>query len=258
VDTIPAWLIALMLLVGIFLFYSIGRQLGEYQRRHNPEAKSDGIGPLEGALLGLLALLLSFTFGMSASRYDVRRSLAVKEANALGTAILRADVYPDSIRRVFRKDLQQYLEVRIAYYEARHNPVKIKKTLEEGAVISTRIWNTATAYARQSATTMPHSMMIPALNEVIDIVTSREAARMSSVPALIIFLLMILCLMGSCIIGYSRKEKKNDWIVLTIYSIMTVITIFTILDLDRPRRGLIKTSVENHMILELRSLFTSE
>src|SRR5258706_15025858 len=132
--------IAIALLIGIFVFYLAGVRLGNYQKKYNPDAKAEGVGPLEGALLGLLALLLSFTFSMSASRYDTRRSLLIQEANDIGTVVLRADMYADSIRREFRKDLQQYLELRIAYYDAGSDEVKIKKALTDASEISNRIW----------------------------------------------------------------------------------------------------------------------
>jgi surface polysaccharide O-acyltransferase-like enzyme len=97
--------------------------------------------------------------------------------------------------------------------------------------------------------------MIPALNDMIDVVTSRDSARLARVPDPIFWLLIILTLLGSLIIGYSKKEKKNDWIVLSIYSLMTVITIYTIIDLDRPRQGIIKTDTAHQKIIELRNLF---
>ncbi len=251
-----ALFIAVALLIGILFFYLAGVRLGNYQKQNNPDAKAEGVGPLEGALLGLLALLLSFTFSMSASRYDTRRSLIIQEANNIGTAILRADMYPDSIRLEFRKDLQLYLETRIAYYNAGNNEGNISKALADAAKIADRTWQRATRLSRESTATIPHSLMLPALNDMMDVVTSRDAARLASVPDPIIWLLIILTLLGSLIIGYSKKEKKNDWIILFMYSLITVITIYTILDLDRPRQGIIKTDKAHQKIMELRSYFT--
>lgn len=247
--------LAVALFAGILIFYLAGVQLGNYQKKNNPDAKADGVGPLEGSLLGLLALLLSFTFSMSASRYDTRRSLLIQEANCIGTTVLRADMYPDSIRAEFRKDLQQYLETRISYYNANSDEVKVSKTLSDAAIISKRIWQRATGLSKKSSATIPHSQMITSLNEMIDVVTTRDAARLARVPDPIIWLLVILTILGSLIIGYSKKEKKNDWIVLSIYSLMTVITIYTIIDLDRPQQGIIKTATAHQKIIELRSLF---
>ena len=115
---------------------------------------------------------------MSASRYDTRRSLLIEEANNIGTAVLRADMYPDSIRLEFRKNFQQYLETRIDYYTAGNDEIKIQKTISDAAKITAHIWQRATALSKGSATTLPHSLMIPALNNMIDVVTSRDTARL--------------------------------------------------------------------------------
>ena len=151
-------MITIILFIGILIFYIAGAWLGNYQKKNNPAAKAEGVGPLEGALLGLLALLLSFTFSMSASRYDTRRSLLIEEANNIGTAVLRADMYPDSIRLDFRKDFQQYLETRIDYYTAGNDEIKIQKTITDAAKISAHIWQRATALSLESSTTLPTAL----------------------------------------------------------------------------------------------------
>ncbi len=250
-----SYIIAILLFIFILLFYVLGTIVGYHQKIKKPEAKSDGVGPLEGALLGLLALMLSFTFSMTASRYDKRIELTIHEANDISTAILRADLYPDSIRTVFRNDFKQYIEARIAYNNAGNNKLLIDKWLAESEIISGRIWTTAANAANSSKLAMPHSVMVPALNNMIDVVTSREAARISRVPDLIMWLLIVLNLLGSFTIGYSKNVKRKDWIILSIYTIMTVATIFTILDLDRPSRGIITTKPWNDKIVELRKLF---
>ena len=108
--------LVIVLFICILLFNLIGAKVSNYIKKHNPDAKTVGTGPLENALLGLLALLLSFTFGLSSSRFDARRSLIVQESNNIGTVILRCDLYPDSIRTELRNDLQKYVEARITYY----------------------------------------------------------------------------------------------------------------------------------------------
>lgn len=254
-NNISTAVISLVLFAGIVIFYLSGVWLGNYQKKNNPDAKAEGVGPLEGALLGLLALLLSFTFSMSASRYDTRRSLIIQEANNISTVFLRTDLYPDSTRLVFKKELRQYLEARIHYYNVGNDELNISNTINDAGKISDRIWQHAARLERESTSAIPHNLMIPALNNMIDVVTSRDAARLARVPEPIIWLLIILTLLGSLIIGYSKKEKKNDWIVFFIYSLMTVITIYTIIDLDRPLRGIIKTDSAHQKIAELRKLF---
>ena len=96
-------------------------------------SKDKSIGALEGSLLGLLALLLSFTFSMSSSRHERRVQVIVEEANDIGTAVLRADLYPDSIRNEFRKDFKAYIESRILFYTSKTDLAAVNKTLEESS-----------------------------------------------------------------------------------------------------------------------------
>jgi hypothetical protein len=252
---LPLLLIVFIVFASILLFYFAGVKIADYKRLHNPESKAEGIGPLEGALLGLLSLLLSFTFGMSASRFDARRSLIVHEANDIGTVILRADMYPDTARTLFRKDLQEYVETRIAYYASTDDNV-IHHALLSAEKISGAIWERSVQLSKKSPDFVRDNQMIPAINAMMDIVISRDASRLAKVPGLITFLLITLTIMGGFIVGYSKKTKKNDWIILALYSLMTVMTIYTILDLDRPRRGNIQTADPHKKINELRNYFS--
>ena len=251
---IPLLLIVIILLVSIFLFYLLGVKIGNDKKRHNPDAKAKGIGPLEGALLGLLSLLLSFTLSMSASRYDSRRTIIVQEANDISTVISLADLYSDSIRTAFRKDLKQYVTARIAYYDATTG-ITINQELSNASITSARIWERAAALSKKQPEYSRDMLMLPAISTMTDIVTSRDAGRLATVPGLIIYLLIILTILGSFIVGYSKKESKNDWIILTMYALMTGMTIYTILDLDQPRSGLIQTNSPHEKIIELRELF---
>ena len=254
--SIPTLAISGIIFICIIFFYLTGVWVSRLQKKNNPDAKAEGVGPFEGALLGLLALLLSFTFNMSASRYDTRRALLIQESIYISTVLSCADLYPDSSRREFRKDLQQYIEARILYYNAGTiDEVKIARTLHDAAKISNRIWQRAAHLSKESSAAVPYNLMLSALNDMTGVVTNRDAARLARVPEPIIWLLFILTFLGSLIIGYSKKEKKNDWVVLSIYSLMTVITIYIIIDLDRPQRGIIKTDTAHHKIVTLRNLF---
>ena len=255
--TTPVWLITFTLFANVFLFYLLGSKTGRYIKSKRPESKADGIGPLEGALLGLLSLLLGFTLSQSASRYDTRRALIIHEANDIGTAILRSDMYQDSIKIQFKNDLKEYVETRIAYYET-IDEGEISKSLSEAEKISDRIWDRVVISSKKNPDFVRDNQMIPAVNSMIDIVNNRDAGRLARVPDPIIYLLMILTVLGSFIIGYAKKENKIDWIILTLYSVMTIATIFVILDIDRPRRGFIQTSVPHEKINQLRNLFHAE
>lgn len=248
---VPALLLAAGLFLGINLSYMAGLKVRNYRIAHDPGFEPTGLGPLEGALLGLLSLLLAFTFNQSASDFATHRDLLVTESNAIETAIWRADLYPDSLRALFRADFKEYIASRIDYYEARTDEDRIRASRQRAEVTASRIWRRAADASRLSGESLRSSQMLPAINAIIDAEARREDARRGHVPDPILALLFGLCLAGSFIVGYANKSRKIDWVVLLSYSLMTVMTVYIILDLDRPRRGLIETSAAHQNLITI-------
>ncbi len=252
---IPSSLLVGILFVGILLFYLLGLRTRQFRMKKDPSYSPDGVGPLEGAVLGLLSLLLAFTFNQSASHYDVRRELIIEEGNDIGTALFRSALYPDSLKLAFRNDFKDYIMARIAYYEAGTDEDTILAALHQANEISTRIWQRASHISRLPGDATRSMQMIPAINNMIDAMSKREEARKKHVPESILWLLFLLCLTGSFIVGYASKSGKIDYVILCTYSLMTILTIYFILDLDRPRRGIITTSSAHENIRGLLNYF---
>jgi hypothetical protein len=250
----PTIVVAIILFILLIVFYLIGFRLRNQIIKSNPEQTIGDLSQINGTLLGLLALLLAFTFSMSNSRYDTRRELVIEEANNIGTVILRTDIYPDSVRQVLRTHLHDYVEARIAFYQA---GMDIEKTVEayvKANEISGKIWSAVAAYAKIDNITTRTSELIPALNAMIDITTTRRAAGESTIPDSIMYFLFLLCLCSAFLLGYDHKNKF-DWIVVIGFAIMLSATVFTIIDMDRPRSGLIDMDKPNQKIIELREMF---
>ena len=243
-----------MIIIMLVFFYAGYRVRKIFIVRHK---KFDGksFGAAEGSLLGLLALLLSFTFGMSSSKHDYRLKVIVEEANDIGTAILRADLYPDSIRNVFRHDFKNYVESRIEFFAAGKDTARIYKSLRTSYTIQQSLWNRATELGQDQSNFSRTSQMIPALNTMIDVVTTRNAANLEKVPELIIYVLFLLCFTSAFMLGYSAGIKP-DLIIVTGFVLMISITVYLILDLDRPRSGTITMDSVNQNIANLRNMFT--
>jgi hypothetical protein len=250
----PTVVIALAMFILLIGFYILGYRLRSRTIQKDKDYVVEDLGAINGTLLGLLALLLAFTFSMSNSRYDTRRQSIIEEANAIGTTILRTDIYPDSMRQVLRSHLKDYVEARIEFYEAGMDVKEMVKKFKKASGISSQLWSIAATYARQDDITTRTSEFIPALNTMIDMTTTRRAAGEATVPDLIIYLLFILCWCSAFLLGYDRKNKF-DWIVVIGFALMLSITLFTIIDLDRPRSGFINMDKANEKIVELRELF---
>lgn len=248
-----AWIIALLLFILMVISSFVGNKIGNYIRH-----KKDTINkPTEtSGLLALLFFLLAFTFGMSGDRYDSRRKIVVEEANNIGTAILRSDLYPDSTRTLFRKDFKEYVEARISFHEVGANANEILKADSISQVISSKLWRRASNLAKDPTYLAATQQMIPALNSMIDIATSRLAGEKAKVPQSILIMLFFLALISAFYNGYSEGRKgRIDWLVQIGFCLLVSLVILFTLDLDRPRRGFVNLDVPNQTIIDLRKNF---
>jgi hypothetical protein len=177
VYSMPATVLVFALFVGINLAYSAGLKGRGIRMKREPAFESGGLGPLEGALLGLLSLPLAFTFNQSATDFATHPNLIVTASNAIEAAIWRADLYPDSMRAAFRRDFRDYIATRIDYYEARTDEDKIRAVRHKADEISGRIWVRAAEIAR-SGEPLGSGQMLPAINAIIDAEARREDARL--------------------------------------------------------------------------------
>jgi len=248
-----AWVIALLLFILMLLSSFLGKQTGNYIRKKN---NSEEKLPETSALIALLFFLLAFTFGMSGDRYDSRRKIVIEEANNIGTAILRSDLYPDSTRNLFRKDFKQYVETRISYYQAGADVNGILKADSLSQVISSKLWKRASQLSRDPANLAATQQMIPALNDMIDVTTSRLAGEKAKVPQSILVMLFSLAMISSFYSGYSEGRKgKMDWLVQIGFCLLVSLVILFTIDMDRPRRGFVNLDVPNQTIIDLRKNF---
>lgn len=252
---ISSGVIALVVLFIMLLCFFIGVRLRKYFSKRNIEFDEKGFGAVESSVLGLLALLLAFTFSMSSNRYDQRIDIVIQEANDIGTAVLRADLYPDSIRTAFRHDFKAYVSSRIEFFKAGTDTTRIYKSLATSAAIQQSLWNRAAGLGRDKENMHRTAQMIPALNAMFDVVTTRNAKTLAKVPEVILYLLFLLCFASAFMLGYT-VVKKPDWIVVTSFAAMFAIAIFLITDLDRPRRGIITMQGVNQQIENLMGMFS--
>ena len=255
-DLMPAFYLAIPFLFLLILINYMGYRFKGYHIRKFPGTEHVGIGPTEGSLLGLTALLLSFTFGMSATKYETRRQHIVSETNEIGTSILRCDMYPDSVRNILRADFKNYLETRLNYYNAGDNEKMIKNTLEQSDSISNIIWRQVALLSHDLNNRVASEQMVPSLNATIDIVTTREAARRSSVPKMILFVLCTLILVSAFLSGYGSKSLERNKVLVVAFAFITTLALYLVVDLDKPRQGFVNLDSTEQLMVNLRTLFT--
>ena len=251
---LPTYVLFVIIFFLIIFFNGLGYRYKKRQLRKYPNRIDESMGSIEGSILGVLSLLMGFSFSVAVSKYEARRSLTVTEANDIGTAILRCDMYPDSIRLPLWADFKEYVETRIAYYEARYDENIIQKELDKAEAISGRIWQRVAFYSKDPQYLVSSQQMIPNLNEMIDVVTTRDAQRVSKVPPLILWTLLIFVLTAAFLLGSDYKGHKRNILLLVGYAVVMTLTLNLINELNHPRQGLINLDQVEEKMEALRKL----
>ena len=133
-DKTPLWVIFIFTFILTLLSLKIGNLIGANKRKKlkDKEEKEGPVGSVIGAMLGLLAFIMAFTFGMTAERFQTRKELLLDEVNAIGTAYLRTDILTEPERTEVRKLLREYVDIRA---NMRKEPERIVKAIERSEEI---------------------------------------------------------------------------------------------------------------------------
>jgi hypothetical protein len=238
----------------MWLALILGRKFGIHISEKFGDTQ-DNAQTLINSVYGLAALVLAITFGMSGSRHELRRQAIINEANAIGTATLRASLYPDSVKDALMKDFKIYLEQRIAFFEVGPRYDSLSYWEAEAAKTGNKIWEQVAQYSRATNTVLPSGQMIPALNSMFDLAAERHYTLISKVPEPILYLLFFLSIVSAFFAGYSGKKQRINKLVSFLFCILSAAVVFTTLDLDRPRRGLIQYNDTHQIMLDQRKLF---
>ena len=252
---LPLFLIALITLFLIIIFDWLGRRYRQRQMIKFPGAEHGNLGAIEGALLGLMTLMLAFSYGIAATRYETGRQLIVDEAKDITVAIHRCDLYPDSVRNLLIPDFKGYIESRIAYYQAGADEDKIKNSLNDGMKYSEALRKTVMLLSQNPLNQERSLLMVPAIDNMDDLAFSSEAARQSRLPQIILWMLLILTVSSGFLVGFGNSGKRKNGIMVIGFAVMTTAAFYLVIELDHPRQGFINLDVEVQNILNLRNLF---
>lgn len=247
-EQIMSWLIVVALtLLSTVLFAALlacveaGYRVGRRRIERNPDVVA-GAGVIEAAVFGLMGLLLAFQFAAAQNRLEFRRSLIVREANAIGTAYLRLDLLPASDRPPLRDMFRRYTDSRIAAFDALPDTILYERKLAEANRLQGQIWSTATAAALNDPNPATRQLVIPPINDMIDITTDRTVATMNHVPTAIVTLLVLVALTGAVLAGHAMavRRKGHSTMHEVIFAVVVTATLYVMVDLEFPRYGLIR------------------
>jgi hypothetical protein len=255
---INSGLIAAFLLISMVIAIEAGYRTGLGRSESTNEATRTHINGILASILGILALLLGFTFSLSLQRFDSRSEAVVNEANAIGTAYLRAQLIPEPLRRDARLALRDYIDLRVqANTLTLVDRAERQALLAKAAGVQARLWDFARTGVEADQYVYPPVLFVESVNQLIDSFGTREAALNRHVPDLVLLLLYATFLMAGAILGFaSGVAGHHPSLASHIMVALIVVLVFIILDLDRPRRGLIQVSQAS--LVDLQSSIHAE
>lgn len=244
-------LVAVGLLIGTLGMLEIGRALG--RRAADRAAEGTGTGAVEGAVFGLLGLVIAFTFSGAASRFDSKRELVAVEANAIGTAWLRIDLLPEAAQPAVRDLFRRYLDTRLAAYRTVASGKIPHEEIAQYEKLQGEIWKASVAGCQATERTTACLLLLPALNDMIDITTTRAMAMRIHPPPIVFLMLAALAFASSLLAGYAMGAgKSRSPFHRFAFALVIAATVYVIVDLEYPRLGFIRIDSADSVLADVR------
>jgi len=235
------------LLVCMLLF--AGGRLGLYfHRKYLTAVLSEQVSfkTIESSILGLLALLLGFSFAMAVNRYDLRQALEVDEANAIGTVWLRISTLQDADQAPARQLLKNYGAIRLGFFAAGIDSSALAANAAQAGAIQDELWKLAASNAAQHHDSIG-GLFLTAMNDVFDFSEKRAAALENRIPSAAWVLLLLIAFSASALVGIGINLKGG--VLLLVLPLIVAAAMTLILDLDSPRSGFVR--VPQHSMLRI-------
>jgi hypothetical protein len=232
-------LLALLLFAAVFGSTAVGLWVGRTQR-HRSEHLREPFAALQAALLGLVGLLLAFGLAMAVGRYETRRAAVVADANAIGTAYLRAQTLGEPVRTDSLERLKAYADTSIRLSGSVPRSTNADRAVADGQQLQRELW----AFAGRALDGAPRDsaprLYVDSLNEMIDMQTVRVAALNNRVPGAVLALEVIGAAIAMGLLGVYLAVVGRGVVTVALAAALVTLLLLVTFDLDRPTRGLIR------------------
>ncbi|WP_395335479.1 hypothetical protein WBP06_26250 [Novosphingobium sp. BL-8H] len=240
---LPLGIALLLVVIGLtWLGMHVGRRVESQKAAKTDDTSGDDDvnSAIVPAVLGLLALLLGFTFALAVDRFETRRGLVLEEANAIGTAYLQTQVLPPPNRERLSLLLLDYTDNRIRL-AGTPNPSELRTELAKNDALINDIWAASLAGFDSIKHLDMSSTFLSSINSVIDLDTSRKTGRMAHVPDEVFWVLILYVMVAAVIIGYIIRNRASFYLAC-VMNVLVVLSLMLIMDIDRPTGGGIRES----------------
>lgn len=235
------------LLICMMLSAELGYRVGRRRSARASENIRSQVNTVLAAMLGLLALLLGFTYSLALQRYEDRSQAVVSEANAIGTAYLRTNLLPGELRSDIQAMLRQYVDIRVREGRVSLDDAAGEDALSrQGSALAVKVWGLAIRALEKDDRPATTGLFIQALNELIDAADRHRAALDRHVPESVLFLVFVTFVMTTTVLGYASGIAAHRVTLpgLTLLVLIAMV-VYLIIDLDRPRRGFIQVKQDS-------------
>lgn len=246
-DLSPWYLIVILLVafsLAVELPYRFGRRLVRIINK-----KMDAFSAIQAGLITLASFVLGLSFSQAQGRFDSRRELVVKEANAIGTTWLRADQLGTTEGERFRAILTDYAATRLQAYQIPRASAPQRKALYDAALDRSNrdqdeMWAMVSPALHAQPTHLGLSLLMQTLNDTIDVSAEQLQALTTHVPTSVILLTLLLVMLGALSLGIRfGADGSRPAVLSAIYVVANVVVITMMVDYDRPQTGFVTVNL---------------
>lgn len=244
------WMLIAIVFLFLLAFYKVGFFFGAKNHVLHEKGILSTVASIQTGLMGLLGVMLAFSFSMSSQRFEQRRQLVIQESMNIGTSYFRAGLLPDSSRDKIRTLLRGYLDYRINYYSRGNSSEEMQKIQTESENLQVAIW-AETASLGRNAPSLNTNLNILALNATIDISGNISSSFQSRVPRFIMILLSFIAFCTVLTIGFSdglSLDRNFPFVIILNVVLCTILLL--IVDLDTPTTGFLQS--DTYSLVQLK------
>ena len=242
------------LFVAMVMLLEVGRRLAIRRPPGGDEGDKVGIAAVDGAVFGLMGLLLAFTFSGALTRWDTRHAHIREELNAIGTAYMRLDLLPPAAQPALKQAFRSYIDARLAVYSHLDNPDAPGHEQTSLPSLQAQIWRDARAACGAAADRETTSLLvIPSLNDMFDAATTRDLYVTAHPPVAMYLALGVVVLASSLLAGYGMVGTgRVDRVHMICYALMVTLSVYVTLEIEFPRVGLVRIDAADQAYVEMR------
>lgn len=242
-DQLPIWAVYILTVIVLLLAVEVGFRLGVRQMDRDPSSKDSRMtATVAGGMLGLMAFLMAFSIGIVINQHNSRKEMVVNEANAIGTAWLRAGFLEEADAAAARELLREYAQIRLDAATNRDDAL-LQSVLTRSEEIHTELWAIVEETVRRGNNSDTMAILAESVNEVIDVHTLRWTAVNLRLPQLLGFMLYLSTVLSFLLIGVAGSaDRKRDMLAMALFTFAYVAVLIIIVDLNRPQGGIINVS----------------